>query len=188
MNKKNIVLYIIVFLIGFGISFGITTLLDNNKKDNKDSKVAENYDTKKLLSGGQVGVLNEYTGEIPDFAMPVRGSYTGTFTDEDLKSSGIKVYEFQGSLKFFFGDVESKYIGIKFKDFLDYYHIENYTKVTFNDFNRLTVAYIPEEVDDNAFLIIKRGEKPIVDKFLAFVDFTYAYNYSIEAVLSVVFD
>ncbi len=184
MKAKNIIIYVVILLVVACGTFFVTKSIYDKKTP---TSIDEGHN-KKALEGGTTADMVEYTGEIPDFAMPVRGSYTGTFTDEDLKSSGIKVYQFQGSLKIFFGDIESKFIGIKFKDFLDYYNIADYSKVKFNDFNRLSVTYLKEEVTDNAYLIIKRGETQMVEKFLGFVDFTYAYNYSIEGVLSAIFE
>ena len=177
MKVKNIIICVCVALLLIVGTFLITKSIYNKKVDVAYSK----------LKAGEISELKKYSGEIPNFSIRLRGLYTGSFSDEDLKNSNIEVYEFDGCVKYTWGTVEHTYIGFKFKDLLAYKDINNYDRIEFIDINDLSVNYNKDDITDNSFIIIARNGGPIVEQFVGFLDFNYYYNYSVESLLTVVF-
>ena len=182
MKAKNIVIYVVVALLLVGGTFLITKNIYDKKTDNK-----QDTNNTVQLNPGEISELKEYTGDIPEFNIPVRGLYDGTFNDNVLKTTGIKVYEFSGNVKYSWGYVQQDYVGIKFSDVLDYYKITDFETLELNDYNGATIRFNKNQITDKSFIILKRNGKVMVEPFAGFIDFNYLYNYSMEDVLSMTF-
>lgn len=124
----------------------------------KEKEVTE-YDGK----GREVLNIQESTKKIPNFSVNVLGDYTGIINDEFIIEDGIKMYDFEAAVDTGWHIVKEQYTGVRLRDLIKYYQLENFVSVDFTSLDKITIQYLNSEITDNCFLVFYKDGKLITN-------------------------
>ena len=175
-KTKTIIIYILIAVVSACITFTITLYIYKNNKN----IVGENH-TKPY----EVSLIKDYTEELPEFTVVIRGGYTTSITNRDLDN--IKVYEFYGDEIYNWGFIERKYVGFKLKDYLNTKNMNDFEKIEFKGKGSTSIIYEKDEITEDAFIIIYCDGEQLDENSVSFINFDYDYKYSIEGLIGMEF-
>lgn len=182
MKNDNKVFYITLIVCVLLMATGCFLLINGSKNDNQKSLDSE---SKKMIEARNIMNVNEYDGDIPNFAFEINGLYSAKITNEFLENNSIPKYEFDAGISDSFGAHTNKYVGVKLSDFIQALNLKEYYGIEIYN-NRKKVIYLNFEVDNGMYyLIFLKDGKPIKDNFVSFLAVNHDYAYSLDNVLYV---
>lgn len=138
----------------------------------------------------EVGVkeIKEINYDIPKFTILTDGIYQTNISMVDFKDV-VKTYEIKAVLEDEIEYEYAEYVGVKVKDLLYSYDMEDFEKLTFQSNGGLQVTFKKEEIVDDMFLVFeKNGQKfESGEEVSLLVPDLYA-RYSISNVINLYFD